>query len=194
MARGRRLAVVTAPDPLPWSLPHPLETERLRLRPHRADDLDDLVVFHGDPVVTRYIPWPVRTREQTREALKVKLGQNVAPEGAWLVLAIEEAASGTVIGEVLLKHGADGQSEVGYVIRGDRQGLGLASEAVSAVIRLAFASFDRTRVEAVVDEPNLASSRLLERFGFVRDESLDRVESGAPIIGFVLTKAAWQSR
>ena len=34
----------------------PIETERLILRPHRMDDLDDLERFHGDPDVVRYVP------------------------------------------------------------------------------------------------------------------------------------------
>ena len=43
----------------------PIATERLVLRAHRADDLDDLVAFHSDPEVVRHVPWPVRDREAT---------------------------------------------------------------------------------------------------------------------------------
>ena len=46
----------------------PLETERLVLRAHRREDLDDLVRFHGDPEVVRYVPWPVRDRAATNSA------------------------------------------------------------------------------------------------------------------------------
>ncbi len=52
---------------------YPIRTERLDLRPHRMEDLDDLLAFHSDPDVVRYVPWPVRDREQTRTALKAKL-------------------------------------------------------------------------------------------------------------------------
>ncbi len=54
---------------------YPLRTERLDLRPHRPDDLEDLFAFHSRPEVVRYVPWPLRDREQTRAALQVKLGQ-----------------------------------------------------------------------------------------------------------------------
>lgn len=187
-------------DPAPWSLAVPIETARLRLRPHRADDLDDLVVFHGDPVATRYIPWPTRTRDETRAALEVKLGQGAArAPGEALVLAMEEISTGTVIGEVLLVRGAgmgesaaDDRSEVGYVLRTDRRGFGLATEAVTAVLRLAFVSFGQRTVQAVVEEENEPSRRLLERLGFVRDATADRVKDGVTIPGFVLTRAAWE--
>jgi RimJ/RimL family protein N-acetyltransferase len=159
-----------------WAPEYPIVTERLRLRPHRPDDLDDLLAFHSDPEVTRYIPWPVRTREQTRAALAVKLHQGTAQAvGEWLVLAMEEAETGTVIGEVLLKRSDDKRriGELGYAMRRDRQGKGLASEAVRAMLDLGFGTFGLTRITAAVEAPNTASRRLLERFGFTRDVSLD---------------------
>ena len=93
----------------------PIETERLVLRPHRMDDLDDLARFHGDAEVVRYVPWPVRDREATEETLRVKLTQTeLVAHGQWLVLAVELRATGRVIGEVLLKWASDGQGEVGF--------------------------------------------------------------------------------
>lgn len=174
----------------PWAPTYPIVTERLRLRPHRPGDLDDLLVYHSDPEVTRYIPWPVRTVEQTREALAVRLHQGtVHAPGEWLVLAIEEADSGTVIGEVLLKRSDDRKrnGEVGYAIRRDRQGNGLASEAVRAMLRLGFGEFGLERITASVEAPNAASRRLLERFGFVRDTSLDQGE----LLGYAVDAAAF---
>lgn len=156
-----------------WAPALPIETQRLLLRGHVATDLDDLVVFHSDPESTRYIPWPVRTREQTLEALEKKYDRvRAGAVGDWLVLAIEERSTGTVIGEVLLKRDEHPLAEVGYVIRRDREGQGLASEAVAAMLDLAV-QFGRDEVRAVVEPPNAASIRLLERFGFARAPELD---------------------
>lgn len=107
---------------------YPLRTERLDLRPHRMDDLDDLYAFHSRPEVVRYTPWPVRDREETRKALEKKLAQDALTEaGQWLVLAIELRETGTVIGEVLLKWASetDRQGEIGYALQTDHQGKGL---------------------------------------------------------------------
>ncbi|MBT0994101.1 GNAT family N-acetyltransferase [Cellulomonas sp. DKR-3] len=147
-----------------WELDLPLTTPRLVLRGHRPQDLDDLLVFHSDPAVTRYIPWPVRDREQTRAALAAKLDRTTAAPGEWLVLAVEERRTGTVVGEVLLRH-AD-EPEVGYVLRADRQGRGLAAEAVGALLTAASSSLQVTTVVAVVVDGNAASVRLLGRLGF----------------------------
>ncbi|MDJ0377961.1 GNAT family N-acetyltransferase [Cryobacterium sp. PH31-L1] len=177
--------------PAPWHPQYPIRTSRLLLRPHRADDLDDLAVFHGDPEVTRYIPWPVRDREQTEAALRLKLAQGVVLEvGQWLVLAIEEAASALVIGEVLLKNGDDHRAEIGYVLRADRQGRGLATEAVRAMLDLAVNILQVTTIDATVVDGNAASRRLLERLGFLRLTSLDHPNAGATVLGYRFTLPA----
>ena len=153
-----------------WTFEGPLATERLIIRAHTAEDLDDLLVFHSDAEVTRYIPWPVRTREQTVEALAKKLVSASAPApGHWLDLAIEERATGTVIGGVVLKREEGTAAEIGYVLRRDRWGQGLATEAVVAFMEEARVRFGVTRFTAVVEAPNAASIRLLERLGFVPD-------------------------
>lgn len=145
----------------------PIETQRLVLRAHRMDDLDDLARFHGDPEVVRYVPWPVRDRAATEEALRTKLGQTRLDEhGQWLVLAVEERSTGTVIGEVLLKWAADRQGELGYAVGRDHHGQGYAAEAARAVLGLAFDDLGFHRVSAVVVDGNDASVRLLGRLGF----------------------------
>lgn len=151
-----------------WTFDYPLLTPRLALRPHTLDDLDDLVVFHGDPEVTRYIPWPVRTREQTLEALRAKLPRTSASApGDWIVLAVAEREGGTVIGEVLLKREeGEGRAEVGYAFRTDRHGQGLAREAVTGLLDAARDRLGVTDVGAVVEPGNAASIGLLTRLGF----------------------------
>jgi RimJ/RimL family protein N-acetyltransferase len=172
-----------------WVPELPIRTERLVLRQHQPDDLDDLVVFHSDPQSTRYIPWPVRTREQTAEALAKKYAQIVArADGDWIVLAIEEAETGTVIGEALLKREGDGRAEVGYIIRRDREGKGLASEAVRAMLTLGFETFDRTSIDAMIVRGNRASVALVMRFGFVRNETLDEVDGDEVVEGYTLRR------
>jgi RimJ/RimL family protein N-acetyltransferase len=166
----------------PWAPACPIRTERLLLRPHLESDLDDMVPFHSDPEVTRYIPWPVRTRDETRVALAGRLDKGTAAnEGDWLILAVVSAAENRVIGEVLLKRESDAErtGELGYVIAPSHQGQGLATEAADAMLRLAFDEFGLERVTARIDEPNLASRRMIARLGFTEDSRSDpNVEEG----------------
>ncbi|WP_406052922.1 GNAT family N-acetyltransferase [Kribbella sp. NBC_00889] len=151
---------------------YPLRTERLDLRPHRMDDLDDLYAFHSRLEVVRYTPWPVRDREQTRVALEAKLSQGELTEpGQWLVLAIELRETGTVIGEVLLKWASqtDRQGEIGFALHTDYQGKGLAAEAAREVLRVGFEDLGLHRIVAILDDRNTPSAQLLERLGMRRE-------------------------
>jgi RimJ/RimL family protein N-acetyltransferase len=157
---------------LPWTPDYPVRTGRLDLRPHTAGDLDDLFAFHSDPHVVRYIPWPARTRDETRTALDAKLPRHrVDAEGEWLVLAMEHRATRRVIGEVLLRcaDAEAGEGELGYALHAGYQRQGYASEAARAMLGLAFGSFGLSRVTAVLDVRNAASAGLLEKLGFVRE-------------------------
>ncbi|MGA1836759.1 GNAT family protein [Herbiconiux sp. 11R-BC] len=160
---------------IPWAPAYPVSTARLDLRPHRLDDLDDLVVYHSDPEVVRYIPWPARTREQTAAALDARTRQgSVFEPGQWLVLAIVLRGGGSsaerpdrVIGEVLLKYDSetDARGELGYALAADVAGQGFGTEAAEAVLALAFEQFGLHRVVANLDARNDASARLLRRLG-----------------------------
>ena len=141
---------------------YPLLTERLELRPHRMDDLDDLFAFHSRPEVVRYTPWPVRDREETRVALERKLRQGELTEsGQWLVLAVELRETGTVIGEVLLKWASevDRQGEIGFALHSAYQGKGLAAEAAREMLRVGFEELGLHRIVAILDDRNEASAR-----------------------------------
>lgn len=158
---------MTTDAPAGQRLDLPIETERLVLRPHRMADLDDLAAFHCDPEVVRFVPWPVRDRAATEEALRVKLTQTeLLAHGQWLVLAVEVRETGTVVGEVLLKWASDRQGEIGFAFARSHQGQGYAAEAATAMLGTAFDDLDFHRVSAIVIEGNDASGRLLARLGF----------------------------
>jgi RimJ/RimL family protein N-acetyltransferase len=160
----------------PWTPKYPIRTDRLLLRPHLESDLDDLVPFHSDPNVTRYIPWPVRNREETRAALTAKLDKGpAAREGDWLILAVVYAAENRVVGEVLLKRADEARrvGELGYVIAPSHQRRGLAAEAARAMLALAFGELALETVVARIDEPNTASRVMITRLGFTEDSRVE---------------------
>lgn len=167
---------------------YPVRTERLDLRPHRESDLDDLVAFHSLPEVVRYVPWPLRDRDQTRAALQVKLGQDrLRAPGQWLVLAVELRATRRVVGEVLLKWESDTsrQGEIGFALHPDAQGQGLAAEAARAVLRLGFDELGLHRITATCIAGNDRSARLLSRLG-LRQE--------AHLVHSILFKDRWEDQ
>lgn len=174
----------------PWAPRLPLSTERLELRGHRTDDIDDLVVFHSDPRITKYLPWPVRDRRQTAEALEKKVHQAQAPdEGDWLVLAVVERSTGRVIGELDLKHGPARSGEIGYVIAGDRQGQGFGTEALAELLRFALDDLRLNLLDAFISPGNTASVALVRKFGFQRNSERDSLDPSNPTQCFQLRRS-----
>ena len=167
--------------PLPWRPALPLTTERLVLRVHESGDVDDMLVFHSDPEVVRYLPWPVRDRALVEEALAKRLSQGtVEREGDWLVLAMELRETGQVIGEVLLKVDSveEHRAELGYAMNAEFHGRGLAREAAEAILSLGIHELRLDRVIAHLDARNPASARLLERLGFTLTRSYEEEFTG----------------
>lgn len=178
----------------------PIRTDRLILRAHRIEDLDDLVSFHGDPEVIRFVPWPLRDRAATEAALRIKLDQaHLLEPGQWLVLAVEERTTATVIGEVLLKwtSASDHQGEIGFAFGREFHGHGYATEAASAMLNVGFNEVGLHRISAVCIQENEDSARLLQRLGFSQQGRLvDNVlfkGQWATQLLFALTEDQWRS-
>lgn len=150
----------------------PLRTERLTLRPLRAEDADDVWQYQRDSEILRYIPWPERTREEAREHTerRASAGEVLAHDGDHVFLAVELAdgpETGRVIGDLMLRisSAAKAEVEIGWVFASDQQGQGYATEAASEAVRLAFEQFEAHRVVAHLDARNTASASLCTRLG-----------------------------
>jgi RimJ/RimL family protein N-acetyltransferase len=153
---------------LPVSPTVPIRTPRLVLRPFAEDDVDALLVFHSDPEAVRYVPYPPRDRAAVAGVLERKrAGTGWRKEGDLIELAVTLAEDGTLIGDVLLAlRSVEHETvEVGYIFAPAHGGQGYATEAVRALLDLAFGELGARRVVARVDDRNLPSRRLLERLG-----------------------------
>lgn len=173
-----------------WALPVPLHTPRTTLRPHSPEDVDDLLLFHSDPEVTQYLPWPVRDRDAVVAALESKLVQtHLDVDGSWLSLAVEELQTGRVVGEALLSRMSDeaGIAEIGYALARDVHGRGMGFEVVSALLAVAWSHLPVQQVLAHVDFKNQASSRLLEKLGFHHSGNKDN-DPNSSLLRYVLAR------
>jgi ribosomal-protein-alanine N-acetyltransferase len=152
-------------------LPPNLATRRLRLRPPRAEDASAIFArYGGDPEVTRHLSWPTH-RGVADAAAFVRLAEAGWQEGTdcpWLV----EDLGGRLLGAAGVRSTALGW-EVGYCFARDAWGHGYAREAVAAVVAV-LAELPPHPVVALVAPTNVASVRVLEACGFVRDRLLPR--------------------
>jgi RimJ/RimL family protein N-acetyltransferase len=151
---------------------YPLHTERLTLRPFSRGDVDAVFGYRRLDEVARYLFDVPLSREECALAIQQRIGQ-VALEAQddKIILAVEQTASGTLIGEVsLIWRNVDArQGEIGWIFDPAHHGHGYATEAANAILDLAFGPGDMHRVSARCDVRNEASWRLMVRLGMRRE-------------------------
>ncbi len=90
-----------------------------------------------------------------------------AADEAWGHRQVVERASGLVVGGIgFFGPPLGGEAEIGYGIVPSRQGRGYATEAVQAMLTMAWADSRVRTVVAGTDPGNAASQRVLEKAGF----------------------------
>ena len=154
------------PDPFADGLPT-LDGARVRLRAVRPADDPDLLAVFGDADHLRY--WshgPLADLDAARQ-YREQIAAGTA-ERAFFQWAVTEPPDDRLVGTVTLASWdrANRRAEVGFIVRPDRAGRGLASDAVRTALRFARDGLGLHRVEADVDPDNAGSIRLLERLGF----------------------------
>jgi len=155
---------------MPLFAPVTLATPRLTLRPLRDEDAEPLFAVWSDVEAMRYFSFPAMTSlDQAKDRIARK--RRTSDEGQDLICVITLRGTGEVIGDCALFR-ADEQcmrAEMGFSLQRAHWRNGYMSEAVSALIEHAFGTVRLRRLEADIDPRNLASGRLLERMGFVRE-------------------------
>lgn len=147
-----------------------IETARLRLRGHRAEDFEAHAAMWADPDVVRHISGkPAAPEESWARLLRYRGHWTLLGYGFW---AIEERASGRLIGEGGF---ADFKREIvpaieapeqGWALASSAHGKGFASEAVPAMLDWAEAHFRRRDFVCLISPENLPSLRVAEKVDY----------------------------
>jgi len=171
------------------SIPLPIETERLLVRPFAPEpDARAMAEIYCDPEVMRFIPGGALADEKAVRSLLERYVDAHDRQGfsSW---AVVERRTGRLIGDVGLGiFEPTGDIELGYTLARDYWGLGYASEAAKACLAAALAHLDVPRIVAVVDLENEASLRVSERIGMTRTKTIEA--HGRPHALFVSTPSS----
>lgn len=149
-----------------------LRSERLELRPVRAEDVDRILEYRNRPEVTRWLLRTVVDPASFRAAWR-RAAED--PDDHSVAVTLEGVVIGTVSLEVVAGMGQPGmpprtQAELGYIFDPAYGGRGFAAEAVAAVVAHAFERLGVRRITAGCFADNLASVRLLEKLGMRREQ------------------------
>jgi RimJ/RimL family protein N-acetyltransferase len=150
-----------------------LETDRLRLRTYRSQDVDDLAAMFADPEHMRFYPGPF-TREQS-EAWIARQLERYRQNGFGLWVAEDRSSGGFVgtIGPALQEVEGVPLVEIGWHVRPGLKGLGYAPEAAAAARDWAFANLEVGHVISLILPENTTSARVAEKIGMHVEREAD---------------------
>ncbi len=154
-------------------LPHEITTERLLLRIPVPEDAKHIFTNYAqDPEVTRYLSWkPAKSLADSEHRVQDRI--LAWRRGNICLWSIIEADRDLLIGAIELRL-KDHIANAGYVMARSEWGKGYATEALRAVIDAGLALPEVYGVAAVCDVENLASARVMEKAGMVREGILRR--------------------
>ena len=184
-----------------------LESERLRLRPWRADDVHAFAAIVGDHEVMRLMGSGPRYAikraaarlvarvsdvEARRSIAEVERHWERYGYGEW---AVEERAGGGLVGKIGLRHHADftadrADVEVGWTLARHAWGRGYATEGGRLALDHAFVELGAERVISIARHDNERSLRVMERLG-LRLQGSARWH-GSDVVWYALDRRDWR--
>lgn len=162
-------------------------TDRLRLEPIGPEHLDDLVTIHADPLVAASYGGPWTESDARARIARSARGWEEAGVEKWVAY---DRTTGAVVGRGGVSFQVvDGRErhEVGWTLRSERWGEGLATEIGRAGIRFAFDHLDADEVVAYTAPENLRSQAVMARLGM--DGPRDIEMHGRPTILYSLARS-----
>ncbi len=146
-----------------------ITTERLLLRPATQGDLSFVLTLFSRSETNRYSSYgDISTPKEAKQLFDAFLKPG---SDTHFRLVVDLRGTGEPVGTIGLYAYSEQnrRAELGYDLLREHWGKGLTTEAVIAVLRYAFEELKLNRVEAKTDSENVASIRVLEKSGFIRE-------------------------
>lgn len=146
-----------------------IKTDRLIIRRYKESDIDMQYEFLQDERLHQYISPPNLSREEELEVIKKWIADSDTSSYERWVIALR--STDKPIGNISVNaiDKKNNYCNVGYVILFDYQGMGYATEALTAVSDYLLKDRKYYLVECSCHELNVASSRVMLKAGFVKD-------------------------
>ncbi|MGB0506214.1 MAG: GNAT family N-acetyltransferase [Pikeienuella sp.] len=143
-----------------------IETERLILRPNRAEDFEAYAAFYATERAT--LRGGVKSRDEAWVQFAAEIGHwTLRGYGFW---AVEEKATGAYVGQVGCYYPEGwAQPEIGWLMMAGFEGKGYAYEAALCARAYAYDVLGWEQAASCISVGNDRSIRLAERMGAVLD-------------------------
>ena len=181
-------------------------TERLTLKPISASDIDIALELFTDPQVMEFL-WPVETEQEVRNSMEKSMRR--AADGAIGVWTVADQDSGEKFGTSALlplpiveddtnwdliseSHPIDYEIEIGYILKPDAWGKGIATEAAQGIVKFGFEHIATDEICAVISDRNERSRNVLLKAGFTEIGLRKAYNTLCP--GFKISRHQWEQR
>lgn len=153
------------------------------MRPASADDVEDLIALHDDPLVREVFGTP------TRAEIEEWVGRSTDEwdERGHGRVTIFDRETGAFLGRCGLKYWPEfDEVEVGWVLAPGARGRGIATEAARACLAWGFRDFALPYVTAYIAPDNTDSIAVAERLGMtpLREDTVH----GEPVVVYALRR------
>jgi len=156
---------------LPWII---ASNEEFILREFSMADMDGLMKLYEDETLYPYVePLFPPEEEANYEKQYIRNMYHLLGYGMWLVC---DAKNGEIIGRAGVENhdfGDDTGLELGYLLRKDYRGCGLAERVLDCILSYVRDELEAKKVICMIHEDNLPSIRLAEKMGFEKQELTD---------------------
>jgi len=144
-----------------------IETERLVLREFRRDDRKEVHEYAVDPEVYHYMPWGPNTEDETSAFIERAIASRHRDPRLHFELAVTLRETGRLIGGAGIRAADEcfRTADMGYCLRRDAWGQGLATATASGLIEFGFKQLGVHRIWATCDTGNVRSAHVLEKAG-----------------------------
>jgi len=144
-----------------------IETERLVLREFRRDDWEKVHEYAVDPEVCHYMPWGPNSEDETSAFVERAIASRHRDPRLHFELAITLRDTSRLIGGGGIRAVDESfrAADMGYCLRRDAWGKGLATEAAAGLIDLGFEQLRVHRIWATCDTEHARSAHVLEKVG-----------------------------
>lgn len=169
-----------------------MHTPRWVLRPLRVSDASWMAALLVDPDVMRHIPTHITTHDQAlwEAEARISIDRRSPRLGLW---AIEDRPGEQVHGWVALKTlNPPDEVEIGYRLRRQSWGRGIATESAARVLIYGFEDLGLGRIVAVTLPENAASQRVLQKLGLSFEKRYLR--DGCEWCYFSLSREVWEEQ
>jgi len=146
---------------------------QITIRPWREEYIPNLIKYANNENVARNLR-DLFPQPYTEEDAKtwIYFNKDLEPALNMAIILNGEAIGG--VGIMLKEDIHRKNAEIGYWVAENYWGKGIATQAARLMVEYTFTNFDVTRIYASTFDYNVASQRVLEKIGFVKEARLKK--------------------